>query len=296
MLDNIALFIHVAEAGSLKVAAERLNIPLATVSRHMSLLEKNLNCLLFKRSTKGLVLTKEGEIYYESCAWHTHELHRVIADAHKSYNSLEGELHILAPTNFALTPLNAFWALFTEQYPEISLHIELDNQIVDFQQLQADLAIRVGYLDDSSLIQTALGYVDVVLVGAPPALFKGQYPKTVADLGTNNTIMSWMDWELTHLQTGERYSVQKTHTHTTTDITLGALLAKSGAGIALLPLSEVHSLIQTGDLVHILPDWVGQRRPISIVRPSRNYYSARVKAFYKALTAFIREQPWINIP
>lgn len=295
MLDDINLFVHVADAGSLKRAAEQLSIPLPTVSRRMTKLESSLGCLLFHRSTNGLVLTKEGEIYYESCAWHARELTSKLANLDQSLNSLEGELHILAPTNISLMSLGMFWGMFARKYPSIKLRVELDNYLTDFHASQADLALRIGDLPDSPLIQTKLGVIDVALV-ASTNIDKGKLPKTVEDLQRVPTVASTIsilkNWVLTNGQA--RYILHKEHDYQVSDLQLAVNFIQSGVGIGLLPISQIYPLLQAGTLKLVLPEWTGGSRLISIVRPSRNYYSVRAKVFHDELVSFLKTQEWLR--
>ena len=294
MLDDINLFIYVADAGSLKRAAEQLQIPLPTVSRRMTKLEAMLGCLLFHRSTNGLVLTKEGEIYYESCAWHARELTNKLSNLDQSLNSLEGELHILAPTNFATVPMEPFWGMFARKYPEIRLRIELDNQLTDFRASQADLALRIGELPDSSLIQTKLGTIDLVLVCAGN-LDQERLPESVEDLQRVPTVSSSIlkKWNLIH-QDQTQYVLHKEHDYLMSDLQLASSLIQSGMGVGLQPISQVYALLKAGVLKRVLPKWSGGSRLVSIVRPSRNYYSVRAKAFHDELSTFIKAQEWLR--
>ncbi len=290
MFDDIALFIHIAEVLSLKATAEQLQLPLATVSRRLAKLERELGCLLFKRSTKGLVLTKEGEIYYEACVWHIRELEGKLTNIDQSLNSLVGELHVLAPVNFSLGALKDFWGQFTLKYPDIQLRIELDNKLLNFNQVSADLAIRIGELPNSGLIQTVLGYLPTVLVCAPTLK---NIPQSIEALENYPTIVSYpRHWRLSHAHLPEQ-AIEK-HQYVTNDITLAKQIAIAGAGIALLPHSEVYPCLQQGELVRIFPEWTGERRQVSIVRPSRNAYSVRAQCFHNALRNFIQQQPWVT--
>ncbi len=294
MLDDINLFIYVADASSLKRAAEQLQIPLPTVSRRMGKLEAILGCLLFHRSTNGLTLTKEGEAYYKSCVWHVRELTNKLSNLDQNLNSLEGELSVLAPTNFATVPLALFWGMFARKYPRIKLRIELDNQVSDFRTSQADLALRIGDLPDSSLIQTKLGTVDSVLVCAND-IHQKKPPESVEDLQKIATISGSIlrNWNLTHQEKQTRYVLHKEHDYLTSDLQLAVSLIQSGMGVGLQPLSQVYALLQAGILKRVLPKWKGNCRLISIVRPSRNYYSVRAKVFHNELSAFIKEQEWL---
>jgi len=101
------------------------------------------------------------------------------------------------------------------------------------------------------------------------------------------------DWHLTS-SANEQATLHIQHKYVANDLSLVATLVKAGAGLALLPLSQIWDDLATGRLVRVLPEWAGQRRDIYLIRPHRLSSSARAQAFTEHLTAFLPAQPWFE--
>lgn len=291
MLDELRLFITTVEAGSLTAAADRLATTVATVSRRLSALERRLGRRLVHRSTRGLTLTRDGEAYFNECAALVRGLEDKLTELGMSLNSLEGSLRVLVPGNLAAGPLAPFWPQFIRAYPQIRLRVDASNEMVDLWQAQADVAIRIGAMEDSTLIQRRIGTIGTLLIGAG----EKWRPDTLEELADIPSVATDVlaDWRLRH-QNGERRTLARTHRYTTDNLALVTSMVKSGEAIALVPESEVYDELHRGTLVRLLPQWRGQDRPVYLVRPERKSESLRIRAFTEALTAFLAEQPWFS--
>jgi len=293
MLDDLKIFITAANKNSLTAAAQHLDMTIATVSRRISALEQKLGCELLHRSTKGLTLTPVGESYYQECAEFIDALDQRISNLELTLNSLKGDLKVLAPVNLGSGPLDVFWQEFVQLYPDIALNIELSNTLQDIRDTRADIALRSGNQTSSSLIQKKLGHIEPILVASPKASFS--LPKSIEELQSAPSIASKMfaDWLLTNQQ-GEHHQLNKEHRHISNDMTITLNLTKAGAGIALIPMSMVHTPLETGELIRVLPEWRGQNREIFLVWPYRRSLSARAKLLKEELTKFLHQQTWFH--
>lgn len=292
-LDDLNIFIVAANQGSLTAAAATLKMTIATVSRRISALEATLGVELLYRSTKGLTLTPHGDAYYRECEGLVLALDQRMLDLDQALHSLSGPLKIMAPINLGSGPLDAFWRDFIDRYPGIDLAIELDNNVIDIRDHQADIALRSGPQKDSTLIQKKLGHIELILVASPT--MQPPLPATLEALQACPSVAAnmFIDWPLFH-QAGHEHHAHKRHRHTSNDMNVVLNLTKAGAGIALMPASMVASSLQTGELTRVLPDWRGHHREIFLVWPYRRSLSARAKAFRSELIDFLRHQPWFH--
>ncbi len=290
MLDNLKIFINAADQQSLTNAAHTLGMTVATVSRRVSDLEKQLGCELFHRSSKGLALTPAGLPYYRECADFINALDRRLDNLDRAINSPSGELKVMAPTNLGSGPLDAFWQGFVSRHPDIALRIKLGDPTEDVISSQADIALRSGPQTSSSLIQKLVGTIPLVLVAARAAA--GKLPSTVDSLGACPSIAAEMfsDWVL---HSGDQtIEVPKKHRHISNDMQVTLNLVKAGAGVALLPMSMLHDSLQNGELVQVLPQWQGPQREIYLVWPYQRTLSVRARLFREGLENFLHAQPW----
>ncbi|WP_447043438.1 LysR family transcriptional regulator [Vreelandella sp. H-I2] len=292
-LDDLNIFIVAANQRSLTAAAASLKMTIATVSRRISALEATLGVELLYRSTKGLTLTPHGESYYRECEELVLALDQRILNLDQTLHSLSGPLKVMAPVNLGNGPLDAFWRYFIHHYPEIALTIELDNNIVDIRDQQADIALRSGPQKDSTLIQKYLGYIEPVLVASPT--MKHSLPSTITELATCPSVAAKMfsEWQLFN-QDGRQHVCHKQHFHLSNDMSIVLNLTKAGAGVSLMPASMVANSLETKELTRVLPAWQGRHREIFLVWPSRRSLSARAKMFRSELIEFLSHQTWFH--
>ncbi|MGO2073696.1 MAG: LysR family transcriptional regulator [Pseudoalteromonas sp.] len=292
MLDNLKLFVCAAQQLSLSKAALKLNMTIATVSRRIHELERQLGCELFHRSNKGLTLTPYGVSYYEQCAPYIHELELRLENLDCSLNSLSGKLKVTAPINIGNGPLDSFWKNFTSRYPDIQLTIELQDPLHNTIPYDADIAICSGSQPNSSLLQKKLGSITPILVTSSEARFPA--PQSIKELMTSASIAAQLfsEWQLTN--NVNTHTLRKEHIHTSNDMHTIVNLVKAGAGVALLPKSMVYKELATGELINILPDYRGVERELFLVWPYQRTLSLRAQCFKDKLCQFLAAQSWFN--
>jgi len=292
MLNELQVFVAVAEEGSLSTASTRLGMTLATVSRRISHLEDHIGHKLMHRGPRGITLTAEGESYLNECGDLVHRLEHRLTNLDESLNSDAGRLKVLAPTNLAQGPLNPFWREFMADFPGVDLSVDLSNRFADLVQSQADIAIRVGPQPDSSLIQKRLGYVPTVLVAGADMSHLPSRPEELASMPTvANPFFG--DWQLTH-HDGEQLTLKKHHPLSVDDLLLAIHFAQCKPAITLCPLSAVQGELAKGNLQPVLPDWHGIHRTLYLVWPFRRAMSKRAKIFAQRLEAFLLQQSWFR--
>jgi DNA-binding transcriptional LysR family regulator len=186
-LEAMSTFLAVVEAGGLSAASRRLNTPLATVSRKISELESRLRTKLFDRTTHKLVLTGAGSSYVDGCK-------RILADseaeraASGEYVAPTGELSVTAPVGIGRICLIPILADFFKAYPEIDASLIMTNRVLNLQQEQIDVGVRVGALPDSSIIAIRVGAVRRVVCASPAYLAARGTPRTPDDLAGHDCV------------------------------------------------------------------------------------------------------------
>jgi len=293
MLDDIALFIHIAQRRGLAVAAGYLGLPAATVTRRLRKLEEEIGAQLVHRSARKFSLTAEGEAYYEAFA-------DLIAVAETTRRGLSDDLHALrgalkvaAPTNISVGILQPMWSGFIGAYPDIRLTLTLSNENKDLLEHQVDLALRAGPQTDLRLYQLKLGSIATVLVASPDYLDEAGRPNAPGDLDDHKLIkvVALAQWELKNTATGARETVHLSPYVTVDDIGLARQLAVDGHGLALLPVTEISGDLQAGHLVPVLSDWQGPERDIFAVWPTGRLLSARAKCLRDYMVAHVSGNP-----
>ncbi|HBR0883788.1 TPA: LysR family transcriptional regulator, partial [Klebsiella pneumoniae] len=161
------IFIAAVEEGSFAAAARRFKLSAAMAGRHVSSIESNLNARLIQRSTRRLSLTDVGQRYYERCK----VILEAVEDANREASDVQatprGLLRIAAPVAFGAMHLGAIVSRYLELFPEVSLDVVLEDKYADLLENRIDVAIRVGRLDDPSLVTRRLAPCKMVLCASP---------------------------------------------------------------------------------------------------------------------------------
>jgi LysR family transcriptional regulator AphB len=288
MLDELALFVDIVEAGSLNAAARRASLPAATVTRRLQALERQLGCRLLHRSARRMLPTAEGLQYYEQCRPLVRALAQTAQALDTTLRQVSGNIRILAPVNLASGLLTPAWTSFLDRHPGIRLELQLSNALQDLVGSGADLAIRVGALSDSTLTQRRLCDFEAALVAAPAYLQRKGEPRSALDLHGHDLLVSepLARWQLIDPATGEETVVQPLPRMRVNEMRLAVETAEAGLGILLCPLPQCAQALARGSLVRVLDGWVNSRRTVFAVWSQQRLLPARVRALVDHLVEF----------
>ena len=236
-LNDLSAFARIAELGSISAASRSLAMPKSSVSRSLMRLEETLGAVLVERSTRHLRLTDAGMLLKQ----HARRILDDVAEAENRLSGLvgkpAGDLHVSAPFTFATGPLARMLPGFMAQYPQVRIVLGVENRPVDIQMEQVDVAIRIGPLQDSSLVARRITSFQLWPCASPAYL--DSHPRIIepGDLRAHQLI-AHADRRETWRFRGKGGTVQTFEFDTRTVIpepdVLKTLLI-SGVGIALLP-------------------------------------------------------------
>ena len=187
-LATIEAFVKVSETQSFSEAARRLRSSKWVVSRQIAALEGELGARLFHRTTRSLTLTEAGRSYFERAS-------RILADlqdANRSVTQLQvaprGQLRVNAPMSFGLLHLATALPDFLARYPEVQVDMTLNDRLVDLVDEGFDVAVRIGSLEDSSLIALKLARMRRVVCASPAYLMARGVPAVPSDLKAHDCL------------------------------------------------------------------------------------------------------------
>ncbi|EDM69317.1 transcriptional regulator, LysR family [Moritella sp. PE36] len=282
-LNDMMVFLAVVETGSFTLAADRLGIPKANVSRKVSRLEQQLNITLLERSTRSQHLTEAGKRYLIHCKRVHEELDLATASVSELLHSYKGELKIGASISTGQQILRPALATFMHQYPEINVQLNLVNRRVDFIEEGFDVVIRIGQLADSMLIAKKLGTATRTLFSSPAYLAKHGTPHVVSDLFTHQLLVmnpTNNDPTLNLVSTaGEAFSVNCKPRLLVDDFAILKQSLIDGLGIAVLPDYMSREDVAAGRLVNILPNWGMEPVDVYALYPRHRAKIPKVKVF-----------------
>ena len=161
-LDNLQLFIAVADAGGFSRAADRLDLPVATLSRKIALLEKELNVPLFKRNTRNVSLTPAGEAFYAQLVPALDAVQSAVNDLSDAANSIQGVIRITTPADFARLSLAQPLTRFLQLNPHIKIELHLNPSRMDLIKEQIDVAILEPNRSDARPLHAELAERDAL--------------------------------------------------------------------------------------------------------------------------------------
>ena len=251
-LDNILIFVKVAQFESITRAARSLGMPISTVSRRLSVLESELGVSLLRRTTRRVTLTAQGREYFSQCQ----------------------------------EPLNL---LQEADQARIRVELVVTNLLLDLIAENIDVAIRVGELQDSSVVARRLGTSVYYLVAAPEYLKARTLPAEPADLKSHDCVMfnaknNEREWDLVSGRSKVRVHVSGPAA--SRDINSARAFVHRGHGIGLLPSTYCDEAIAKGKLIRLLPKWTSSPIPVFALYSSRKFLPLRMSVFLEALAGW----------
>lgn len=281
-LQAMQVFTRVAEQGSFSAAADQLHMSKSAVSKSIAGLEDHLGARLLNRTTRKLSLTEAGSLYLEACA-------RIIAEVEEAENSTQrlqsnprGKLRVNAPMSFGVSHVAPLIVPFMAAFPDIEVDLTLNDRFVDLVDEGFDLAIRIGSLDDSTLIARKLGEDEILLVAAPNYLERRGVPAAPADLSDHDCLVYTYgrtrdEWRFRSENGLAPVRVQGRFRANNGDAVRVA--AVGGLGVALLPQFIIRDDLVTGRLVRLLPEISAAPLEIHAIYPHNRHQSAKLRTF-----------------
>ena len=275
---GLVAFVRTVDAGSFASAARLIGASPSAVSKSVARLEQRLGVRLLQRSTRTLSPTAEGAAYFERVAPHL----RAIAEAEDIVQvpeNVRGLLRVTVPSTLG-RPLIAAWAgSFLERYPDIKLELSVTDRRVDLIRESFDIAVRIGELQDTSLIGRSLGVLKYVLVASPKYLDRRGTPRSIEDLRQHAS--------LRYLRAGR--PLPFTFANGTRIVAEGPFdtdnaqylieAALEGAGITRFVRLAIENDLANGHLRIVLPETPLVSEPVHVLHPFGRQVPLRVRLF-----------------
>ncbi len=191
MLDRVTgmqVFARVATLGSLSAAARALGMSQTMATKHMAALEDRLGVKLLHRTTRRMTLTEAGRNYLDAIERILAELEAADAEASKETAQVRGTLRLSAPVSFGIREIAPLLPELSGHHPELTVELGLNDRHVDLIEEGWDLAVRIGSLNNSSLIARRLATCRTVVCAAPAYLREHGTPKSIKDLSSHNCL------------------------------------------------------------------------------------------------------------
>jgi DNA-binding transcriptional LysR family regulator len=299
-LAAIEAFVRVAECGSFSQAAARLRSSKSVVSRQVGALEAELGARLLQRTTRALTLTEAGRSYFARAS-------RILADlaeANASVGQLQaaprGRLRLNAPVSFGFLHLAPALPEFLDRYPDVEVEMTMNDRFVDLVDEGFDVAVRIGKLDDSSLVARKLAPMRRTVCAAPAYLQRRGTPASPDDLKVHeclcySNVGRSEEWRFVRPD-GAPWPVE---VHGRLHVNNGDALRAAtlrGFGLAVLPSFLIGRDFQSGALVSVLAPFMPQDSAVYAVYPHARHLSPKVRAFVDFLAERFGPDPYWDRP
>jgi len=280
--QEMQIFTRIVERRSFTVAAEELSLPRATVTNAIKRLEARLATRLLERTTRVVAPTLDGQAYYERCL-------RLLADL----GEMESVFTRAAPTGLLRVNLQATLArrvvaprlpAFLARYPGIELQIGEGDRLVDLVREGIDCVLRVGNLQDSSMVAQQITQIAQVTCASPAYLERHGRPATLDGLQQHQAVnfissATGKPYPLEFLVDGALRQLTLPGPVSVTGADMYTAGALAGLGLVQVPRYRVERELAQGELEVLLPDLAPPALPVYVLYPQSRQLSPRVRVF-----------------
>lgn len=294
--EEMHTFVRVVEAGSLSAAADRLDIAKSAVSRRLAELEARLGVQLLNRTTRRINLTDSGRQFYQRCQRILADLDETEQQVSSEHAELRGTIRIAAPLSFGITHLAPVLDDFLTEHGEVSLDLDLNDRLVNLMDEAVDLAIRIGRLEDSSLVARRLAPARLVVCASPGYLRQHGEPRHPNELVhhqglTYSYISEGQLWQFIQPD-GSPLSVRVPYRMRANNGDVLLRAAIDGLGILATTTFIAYDAINQGLLKPILCDYTLKEANVYAIYPAQRHLPRRVRLLIDYLVSRFGDTPY----
>ncbi|GGY09627.1 LysR family transcriptional regulator [Pseudoduganella dura] len=292
------VFVRIVEANSFTKAAETLGLPRAALTATIKNLEAYLGTTLLQRTTRRLALTPDGADYHAQCL----QILDAVASAEAAFRGAaaarpRGTLRVDLPDAVGRHVILPRIAGFADAWPELALTLSFSDRLVDLTQEGIDCALRVGDLQDSSLVGRQVGSMRFVTCAAPAYLARHGTPHAIDALRHHQGIVHFsgrtgrpFDWDFVvdgrvvkAAQVPGRVAVNNADAN--------VACALQGLGITQAARYQVRGYLERGELVELFSETPPAPMPVSLLYPRGRMGAPKLRVFAEWITALLEREP-----
>ncbi|MBO3762308.1 LysR family transcriptional regulator [Ciceribacter sp. L1K23] len=294
-LSAMRAFLRVVETGNFTRAAEALRLPKATVTNLIQGLEAHLQTKLLNRTTRRVIVTTDGALYYERAAQIITEIDELDGSLTTSQTNPGGRLRVEMAGVLADMVVIPSLVDFYKKYPDIRIDLGVGDRTVDYLAENVDCALRGGVPADQSLIARRVSELSLVTCASRHYLEKFGIPKSPHEIEEKHYCVNYfmaqtgrtMNFEF--LKDDEKVEVSGKYIVAVNDARSYVTAVEQGLGIAQVARFMIVDKLQSGELVEILPDWKAEPIPLYIVYPPNRHLSNKVRVFVDWLVKLLAD-------
>ena len=281
-LAALELFVRVVDTGSFSSVARQQRIGQPTVSKAIDQLEEWLGVSLLMRSTRSVVPTEAGRIFYERAKRTTEEADEAVMAARGSASGLSGKLRVSTSVFFGRLHIIPNLSPFLAEHPDLEIDLVLDDRNVDLVNEGIDVALRIGTLTDSSMTARRIAEGRRVVVASPAYLQRHGTPMSPGELASHQAIIYPRPGggeSFTFRKAAEEVSVALQGRLKVTSVDGLREAVNCGLGLAISTVWAFSPELRSGKVVEILEDWALPPTNLSAVYPTGRLAGTKARAF-----------------
>lgn len=284
-LSAMRAFIRLVESGSFTRAARTLSIPKSTVSNLIQGLETHLQTKLINRTTRRVLITSEGALYYERSLRIISEIDELDNNLSSAQKNPVGYIRVEMAGALLTSIVAVALPSFYDKFPGIRVDLGVSDGNIDYIAENVDCALRVGYPSDQSLRARRVGGLQMITCAAPLYFEKFGFPQRPEDLRVGHQAVGYFrshtnqTLPFTFARDGRKVKMRLDYSLSVNDgrALLDAL--KAGLGVGQIPRVVAQEAIGKGELVTTLQEWTCDALPIFVVYPQNRHLSNKVRVF-----------------
>ncbi|TMV85776.1 LysR family transcriptional regulator [Thioclava sp. BHET1] len=287
-MDQLAAmraFVSVVDTGSFTRASAQIGIPKATMTKLVQALEAHLRTKLLNRTTRRVLVTVDGALYYERAARLLSEIEELDGTMANAQALPQGKLRIEMSGVLATQIVVPALRDFHSRYPDIAIDLGVSDRQIDILAENVDCAIRIGALDDQSLVARRVGQMHLVTCAAPRYLALYGAPAHPKDLENGHRVVRFFrpaggqPVPFVFRRSSETFEVLGEAMISVDDALTYLVAAEAGHGVVQAPRFVVQAALREGRLQPVLSDWSRDPMPIHIVYPPNRHVSNKLRVF-----------------
>lgn len=286
-LNRLEIFKELVLASSFTQAAKKLQQPKSRISRQLAALEHELGFPLIYRTTRQFQLTSQGKHFYHKILPLLTQLNSTIESFSTDNTNLSGNIRITLPEDMGVELMGEICYDFLQLYPNVHLEIHPENRIIDIVKEGFDLAIRMGSLKDSSLIQKKLCEIKLITVASPKLFERVPTPAKMNQLEElpflGFTSLMNKNQQVTFYSNNHSRKLTLKSTLSSNNFFCLRSLALKGLGVTIIPQFLAKAYLANGELISLFPEWQVAGSKAHIIYPQQKEIPLRVKKFVEFL-------------
>ena len=287
-LTALEIFVRVVDAGSFSAVARRQRIGQPAVSKAVVQLEEWLGVSLLMRSTRSVVPTEAGRIFYERAKRTLEEADEAVLAARGSASGLSGKLRVSTSICFGRLDIIPNLSAFLAEHPDLDIELVLDDRNVDLVNEGIDVALRMGAMPDSNMTTRRIAEGRRLVVATPAYLQRHGTPASPGDLINHQAVV--------YTRGGESWTFRKANAEVPV-VLQGRLKVTQAEGLREAVICDMgltvasewlfSSELRSGKVVAVLQDWALPTTLLSAVYPTGRLASTKARAFVSFVERFM---------